>query len=144
MPSPYLYTCLSVLPTFEIYRKKWIPDRRLSARNNWNRCDFVIDIRASGRSIGLLSFKHLRLAFWKWYVRFACTWGWEKKSSFGRCLREALSLFPEREGLLFYLLSFCKNEYHPFPAPPILLPKCTRIRVNIFSSFLVCVPNLRK
>ena len=53
MPSPYLYTCLSVRPTFALSRKKKrIPDRRLSARNNWSRCYFVIDIR-SGRSIGL-------------------------------------------------------------------------------------------
>ena len=57
MPSPYLYTCLSVRPTFALSRKKKrIPDRRLSARNNWSQCDFVIDIR-SGRSIGLLTFK---------------------------------------------------------------------------------------
>ena len=57
-----------------------------------------------------------------------------KKSSFGRCLREASSLFPERDGLLFYLLSFCKNKYHPFPPLPFW---CQNVYVYVTISFLL-------
>lgn len=50
----------------------------------------------------------------------------------------------ERDWFLIYSV-FVKNEYHRFPPLPlILLPKCTRIRLNIFSSFLLCVTNWRE
>lgn len=134
MPSPYLYTCLSVRPTFALSRKKkntW--SQVISTQQLNHRCDFVTDIR-SGRSIGLLTFKTLATGIlivihpvWI-YLRMG------KKSSFGRCLREASSLFPERDGLLFYLLSFCKNKYHPFPPLPFW---CQNVYVYVTISFLL-------
>ena len=57
MPSPYLYTCLSVRPTFALSRKK--KEYLIAGYQHAtirSRCYFVIDIR-SGRSIGLLTFK---------------------------------------------------------------------------------------
>lgn len=135
MPSPFLYTCLSVRPTFALSRKKKrIPDRRLSARNNWSRCDFVIDIR-SGRSIGLLTL-----------ISNPCDWHFDsdtsglnipedrKKIEFWALASPASSKFPERDGLLFYLLSFCKNEYHPFPPLPFC---CQNVHVYVSTSFLL-------
>ena len=115
MPSPYLYTCLSVRPTFALSRKK--------KKNTWSQvistqqlkpmlfCDWhpqwTID--------RITHFQTLRLAFWKWYIRFEYTWGREKNRVLGAGFARLHPSF-RREMVCFFIYSvFCKNEYHPFP-----------------------------